>query len=139
MAKLPPMGDARGRPMTRREFFDLSVKAGVVGGSLLLPTLVQRAAVAVPLAPKKDRQSEVVRWNDAFLQGVRESRLGPPMVARALAVCHTCVFDAWVPYDRLAVATRPGGPPRPPANERTLANKTKPVSFGAYRARVDLF
>ena len=91
MVKLRPMGGARGRPLTRREFFDISVKAGVVGSSFLLPAFVQRSAMAVPFAPKKDRQSVVVRWNDAFLQGVRESRLGPPMVARALAVCHACV------------------------------------------------
>lgn len=36
----------------------------------------------------------VLRWNDAALQAVRESRMGPPMVARALAVIHTCIFDA---------------------------------------------
>ncbi len=26
----------------------------------------------------------VVKWNDALLESVRESRLGPPMVARAI-------------------------------------------------------
>jgi len=42
----------------------------------------------------------VVRWNAAALQGVRDSRIGPPMVARALAVVHTCIFDAWAAYDK---------------------------------------
>ena len=60
----------------------------------------------------------VLRWNDAFLQGVRESKLGPPMVSRALAVAHTCVFDAWAAYDRLALGTRVGGALRRPARER---------------------
>ena len=36
----------------------------------------------------------VVQWNVAALQGVRDSRIGPPMVARALAIVHTCIFDA---------------------------------------------
>jgi len=38
--------------------------------------------------------SIVVRWNQAALQGVRDSKLGPPMVARALAIIHTCAYDA---------------------------------------------
>src|SRR5215470_5400612 len=47
----------------------------------------------------------VVRWNDAALQGVRDSKLGPPMVARALFIVHNCIFDAWAAYDRTAVGT----------------------------------
>src|SRR5258708_13285482 len=45
----------------------------------------------------------VVRWNAAALQGVRDSRIGPPMVARALAIGHTCIFDAWAAYDKRAI------------------------------------
>ena len=45
----------------------------------------------------------VVQWNVAALQGVRDSRIGPPMVARALAIVHTCIFDAWAAYDKRAV------------------------------------
>jgi hypothetical protein len=33
----------------------------------------------------------VIEWDNAALQGVRDSKLGPPMVARALAIVHTCV------------------------------------------------
>src|ERR1700740_3710331 len=51
----------------------------------------------------------VVRWNAAALQGVRDSRIGPPMVARALAIVHTCIFDAWAAYDKKALGTRLGG------------------------------
>jgi|SRR5215469_5373092 len=35
----------------------------------------------------------VVQWDAAALQGVRDSRIRPPMVARALAIAHTCIFD----------------------------------------------
>jgi hypothetical protein len=83
--------------------------------------------------------SVVVLWNEAFLQAVRESTLGPPMVARALAVGHTCMFDAWAPYDERAVGTRLGGLLRRPARERTLPNVRRAISFAAYRAGVDLF
>src|SRR6202790_4371827 len=51
----------------------------------------------------------VIQWNNAALQGVRDSKLGPPMVARALAIVHTCIYDAWAAYDRHALGTQLGG------------------------------
>jgi hypothetical protein len=81
----------------------------------------------------------VVRWNAAALQGVRDSRIGPPMVARALAIVHTCIFDAWAAYDKRAIGTQLGDKLRQPKRERTLANKNEAISFAAYRALVDLF
>jgi hypothetical protein len=81
----------------------------------------------------------VVRWDQAALQGIRDSTLGPPMAARALAILHTCVYDAWAGYDPVAVGTRFGGALRCPAAERTAANKEQAISFAAYRAAVDLF
>jgi len=81
----------------------------------------------------------VVTWNQAVLQGVRDSKLGPPMVARALAIVHTCIFDAWAAYDPRAEGTRLGATLRRPRAERTEANNAKALSFAAYRAAVDLF
>jgi hypothetical protein len=81
----------------------------------------------------------VVKWNEAALQAIRDTRPGPPIVARMLAITHTCMYDAWAAYDSVAVGTRLGGSFRQPREERTLANKTKAMSFAAYRALVDLF
>lgn len=81
----------------------------------------------------------VVQWDAAALQGVRDSRIGPPMVARALAIVHTCIFDAWAAYDKRALGTQFGGELRRPKRERTFANKNEAISFAAYRALVDLF
>jgi hypothetical protein len=61
------------------------------------------------------------------------------MVARALAIAHTCMYDAWAAYDHKAVGTRLGGVLRRPPRERTPANMKQAVSFAAYRAGVDLF
>ena len=61
------------------------------------------------------------------------------MVARALAIAHTCIYDAWAAYDNKAVGTRLGASLRRPARERTLANTNQAISFAAYRAAVDLF
>jgi hypothetical protein len=91
-----------------------------------------------PSAPTAFEESVVVRWNSAALDAVRHSKLGPPMVARALAVANTAMYDAWSVYDAQATATRPG-PARRPASERTTANKARAVSFAAYDVLVDLF
>ena len=81
----------------------------------------------------------VVQWNNAALQGVRDSKIGPPMVARALFIVHNCIYDAWAAYDQSAVGTEFGGSLRRPVSERTLANKNQAMSFAAYRAAIDLF
>lgn len=86
-----------------------------------------------------DGESVVIKWNKAALQGVRDSKLGPPMVARALAIVHTCAFDAWAAYDDRAIGTRLGSALRRPHREHTLANQKMAISFAAYRACVDLF
>jgi hypothetical protein len=116
--------------ISRRQFL---VAAGAGGALLLLPGSRGVAAVA------QSRDSVVLLWNGAFLQGVRESKLGPPMVARALAIAHTCIYDAWAAYDHKAVGTRLGGTLRQAPSERTLANREQAISFAAYRAAVDLF
>src|SRR3984893_7869988 len=99
-------------------------------------TLLATASVQVTA---QSTPTIVVQWNNAALQGVRDSKLGPPRVARALAIVHTCIFDAWSAYDKKAVGTRLGDSLRRPKSERTEANKGKAISFAAYRAAVDLF
>jgi len=81
----------------------------------------------------------VVQWDNACLQAIRDVHPGPPMCARALAIVHTCIYDAWAAYDPVAVGTQLGRTMRRPASERTRANKEKAISFAAYRALSDLF
>ncbi len=133
--RVPPVAAALlTRAMTRRQF--LGTAATV---ALLLPPLSKATAAAPRALVPQPGGSVVVQWNEAFLQGVRDSKLGPPMVARALAIAHTSIYDAWAAYDRKAVGTRLGGSLRRPPAERTLANKRQAISFAAYRAAVDLF
>jgi hypothetical protein len=120
--------------VSRRRFLEL---AGAGGLALLAPG-IGRAGAAPPTASLQS-DSLVLRLNAAALQCVRESRLGPPMVSRALAIVHTCVYDAWAAYDRVAVGTRLGDALRVGPSRRTLANKSEAISFAAYRALVDLF
>jgi hypothetical protein len=81
----------------------------------------------------------VLLWNDAILKGIIDTSPGPTAAARALAVAHTAMFDAWSAYDAVAMPTRPHrGWRRPPA-DGTDSNKAKAVSYAAYRVLVDLF
>jgi hypothetical protein len=52
-----------------------------------------------PVRSQEPASNVVIQWNNAALQGVRNSKLGPPMVSRALAIVHTCIYDAWAAYD----------------------------------------
>jgi len=90
-------------------------------------------------APVQAGESVVSKWDKAALAAVRATRLGPPVVARALAITHTAMFDAWAAYDAVAVGTRLGGSLRRPPGERSQENKERAVSFAAYRALLDLF
>lgn len=85
-------------------------------------------------------EADVVRdWNSAALQAVRNTRMAPPVVARALAIVHTCMYDAWAAYDRAAVPTRVTAAARRPSGEHTPANKQAAISYAAYRSLSDLF
>jgi len=77
-------------------------------------------------------------WGPASIQGIRDAKLGAPMTARALAIVHTCMYDAWAAYDERAVGTQLAGALRRPASERTEANKEKAISYAAYRALADV-
>jgi hypothetical protein len=136
-AAKPPLGVTPkmllDHPLSRRKFLR---GAGVTGLALVAPSWARAATLPPTAHPRGD--SIVMRWNQAALQGVRESKLGPPMVSRALAIVQTAAYDAWAAYDRDAVGTRLGGTLRRPPAERTRANKEEAISVAAYRAAVDL-
>jgi len=81
----------------------------------------------------------VLSWNRAALEAVRQTRMGPPIVARALHVLHAAMYDAWAAHDDLAFGTRLGDRLRRPPAERTQEAKGEAASFAAHRALVDLF
>lgn len=78
------------------------------------------------------------QWDSAAIQGVQDAKVGAPMVARALAIVHTCMYDAWAAYDERAVGTQLRGALRRSESERKLANKEQAISYAAYRALADV-
>src|SRR5438094_7481317 len=120
----------------------------IIAGAAMPKFLVDRAlrvtAFAAVLGCATSASATVVSdWNTSVLAEVRLSkalRNGPPIVARALAIAHTCMYDAWAAFDDVAVGTTDtGGTRRRPANERTDENKAKAISCAAYRWRRNLY
>jgi PAP2 superfamily len=80
-----------------------------------------------------------VAWNQVALQAVRQTRMGPPLVARALHILHAAMYDAWAAHDDAAFGSRLGDQLRRPPAARTGAAKREAVSFAAHLALSDLF
>src|SRR4029450_4808494 len=83
----------------------------------------------------------ILKWDDELLQAIRANpaATGPTVTARALGVLHTATYDAWAAYDPVAKVTRPDGPSQQAKASITLDNKTKAISYAAYRVLLDLF
>src|SRR5262245_38447140 len=104
-----------------------------------MPLYKMMTFAAVVLLATAAEATIVSVWTQASLSEVRLSKLVPPMVARAQAIAHTCMYDAWAQYDAIAVGTVLGASLRQPATERTDDNKAKAISFAAYQCLVNLF
>ncbi len=126
--------------MRRRAGFPLSLfafllEAALAVGVLPAMTLEQSSSFAAALPS----DNAVLVWDEAILHGIRVTKAGPTLGARAIAIGHTAMFDAWAAYDPAAVPTisRPGW--RRPAAERSDSNKSEAIAYAGYRAAVDLF
>ena len=83
----------------------------------------------------------ILKWNEQLLNTIRRNpkTTGPTIAARAIGILNTAIYDAWAPYDPVAVGTRLLGQYRRPAAEDTLANKNEAISYAAYQVLNDLF
>jgi hypothetical protein len=115
--------------------------AGLVALLALATVVSARAPVAASGGGRVPARSDnvVLLWDEAALQAIRDTRPAPTVTARALAMVHASIYEAWAAYDPKAVGTRLGGSLRRPPAERTLANKTTAISHAAYRTLVNLF
>ncbi|WP_338844555.1 DUF6851 domain-containing protein [Massilia sp. W12] len=117
--------------MKKRDFLRL---CAVTGGAAALPGCGGDTATPAAAPPKV-----VILWSGAALDAVRQVKPGPPMVARALAIIHTAMYDAWAAYDAVALGTRLHGALRRPAEERSAEAKARAMSQAAYAACMNLF
>ena len=129
--------------MRKNILLHASLSAGLLlwmGCSSSRTSTVNNSTPAGPTDPPVPTGANVViQWNNAALQAIRDTKPGPPMTARALAIVHTCMYDAWAAYNPTANGTRYGGILRRPAEEQLPGRKSKAISYAAYRALVDLY
>jgi hypothetical protein len=110
----------------------------LAGGLALAPALA-RAQRRPEVVPRAWEPSVVVRWNAALLEAVRRTGFRPMWTARALAMVHTAIYDAWAAYDPVAQGVYWDGDLRRPAGERGGDHVRAAVSLAAHRTLADLF
>ncbi len=123
--------------LTTRHVFGWALCFCLIVPSLTAPSLA-RASSARQDEPRAS-VSVVVRWNNALLEAIRRTNFRPTWSARALAIVHTSMFDAWAAYHPTAVGVHWTTDFRRPVEERSQAFKDVAVSFAAHRALSDLF
>lgn len=126
--------------MVKRRQFTSSLAAALAGAAVSRPLASAAQAApwqAVPRAPYAP--SVVIQWNAALLEAVRRTAFLPMWTARALAMVHTAMFDAWAAYDTVAVGVQWDRDIRRPLSQRTDDAVRDAVSMAAYRALADLF
>jgi uncharacterized protein DUF6851/vanadium-dependent haloperoxidase-like protein len=95
--------------------------------------------VLVHRMPSPDFKPTVAyQWLEVLLEAsgrdaIRNSPR-PTILSRTMAIVLASMYEAWAPYDDVAVGTQLGGRLRRPPAERTQANKEKAISYAAYQS-----
>ncbi|MFB9245366.1 vanadium-dependent haloperoxidase [Massilia antarctica] len=92
-----------------------------------------------PYQPLPAQSGTVIAWNISAIDAVRATRMAPPIAARAVAIVHSAMYEAWAAYDKVALGQVLGSQLRRPPAECTPANKALAISFAAYAALLDQF
>ena len=81
------------------------------------------------------------RWNRLACDALYFSKTPPTIAARALAIVHTAMYDAWTNYNDggCEVSTTTGARLKRPDIECTPENRVKTYSYAAYSALKELF
>ena len=77
------------------------------------------------------RAGTVRGWNRVALETIRSVQPGAAVAARALAILHTCMYNAWAAYDDTARQTAHGLAVRLPRAERDAASKAGAMGHAA--------
>lgn len=124
--------------ISRRKLLALGLKTGIatstISGVLSSSSLfhIQEARAQGP--------NVVLQWNTLLLQAVRANpQLGPTIVARALAIVHTCMYEAWAFSTPQVQSASAIAIPRHTSTDWTDNSKQEAMSYAAYGALIDLF
>jgi hypothetical protein len=98
--------------------------------------------------PSADYQPpRVLRWNKLACDAIYYTKTPPTTAARALAILHTAMYDAWTAYNdnyqgdnvNPELSTTTGNRLKRPTEECTPETREKAYSYAAYRVLNDLF
>jgi hypothetical protein len=81
----------------------------------------------------------VLRWNAVLLQAIKNMKMKPPVVARAVAMVNTAMYDAWAHYDSKALPVYVRNFTRTPTQYRNDDNRQKAMSYAAFGVLCDLY
>lgn len=88
----------------------------------------------------KNESPLAVQWNQLTLEAIKYTRTSPPLAARALAMVHTAMYDAWSVYDERAVSTSTAMYIKVTDSAQCRQdNVLMAFSYAAYRVLMDLF
>jgi len=88
----------------------------------------------------KNSSPLALQWNQLILEAIKCTRTSPPLAARALAMVHTAMYDAWSVYNEHVVSTSTAMYIKIPDEDNCHKdNMLKAFSYAAYRVLMDLF
>lgn len=118
-------------------------RRGLLRAGLLTPLGLAACGGNGSVSAGDSAPSESLAWNDIAIKAVRKGTIGPPMVARMLALLNTAIYDAWSAFDDTALATQPIGKAsfrREAGNDHAFrAEVDRAVAYAAYRVLVDIY
>src|SRR5947209_19971778 len=97
---MPPYDDSEPafeRPLSRRSV--LRAGLGLAAAAAGLGALESRLGPVIRQVSAATAQTPVVTWDTTALQATANVGMGPTAAARAAAIVHTCMYDAWTTYD----------------------------------------
>jgi hypothetical protein len=107
--------------------------------ALLMRGIARFLLILTGALPWAVSASVVSDWNKVALAEVRLARQGPPVVARSLAIVHTCIYDTWASYNDRAFGAVVGDTMRRPVAERHAVNRKEAISYAAFACLRNLF
>lgn len=83
-------------------------------------------------------EDPVLLWNQATLEAISNTNMGPTPTSRALGLVNTSMYDAWAAYDPVAIDTQLQNL-QVDHKEITPENKSTAINYAAYTTLLDLF
>ncbi|OYD45092.1 hypothetical protein CHU00_13385 [Sphingobacterium cellulitidis] len=81
----------------------------------------------------------VLKWNQLTLEAIKLTKSPATIAARALAMVHTAMYDAWSVYDSCAISTTTANYIKFPKQHCAKEHIRKSFSYAAYQVLMHLF